>query len=346
MSKRPTISDVAQRAGVSKGTVSAVLNGKDSVHERTRERVREAIEQLNYRPSAPAMLRGKTPKRRSIGLVIKEMDNPYYMEIAAGALAQGRKHGYTVLVTSSEGDYQAEKEAVELLRDQGVDGLILTPVFDEETDLSHLFELKRRNFPFVLLEEIRGVRASLVDVDNAEAMQAVVRSLIEQGHTRLVHFAGPEYSMHSRERIDGVQRAFSGSQLIFSEATVIPTGAHLRDGYRAGLAYFRDLDPAERPTAATCYNDLVALGLLRALTELGIRVPEDVCVVGYDDLPILEYLPVSLSSVHVPKYEMGQRSTEILIHHIEAQKTLPPLKIHLESTLVDRGSTALRPVPR
>jgi LacI family transcriptional regulator/LacI family repressor for deo operon, udp, cdd, tsx, nupC, and nupG len=190
------------------------------------------------------------------------------------------------------------------------------------------------------------VRASLVDVDNAEAMQTVVRSLIEQGHTRLVHFAGPEYSMHSRERIDGVQRAFSGSKLVFSEATVVPTGAHLRDGYHAGLAYFRDLDPAERPTAATCYNDLVALGLLRALTELGIRVPDDVCIVGYDDIPILEYLPISLSSVHVPKYEMGQRSTELLIHHIEAQKTLAPLKIHLESTLVDRGSTALRPVPR
>lgn len=340
MSNRPTINDVAREAGVSKATVSAVLNGKDTVRPATREHVEGVMERLNYRPSRPARLRSHRHHRRSIGLVIKEMDNPYYTEITAGALAEGRKHGYTVLVTSSEGSYETEREVVELLCEQGVDGLIVTPVLTEDTDLSHLFELKRRNVPFVLLEDVQGVPASLIDVDNERAMQAVVRSLIEQGHTRVVHFAGPAYSSHTHQRIRGMERAFSGSHLAFTEAMIVPAGAHLEDGYRVGREYFGALAADERPTAVTCYNDLVALGLLRALAELGIAVPDEVSVVGYDDLSILDYLPHSLSSVRVPKYEMGARAAELLIRHVESRKPLPRLKLHLDATFVARASTA------
>lgn len=339
MADRPTINDVAREAGVSKASVSAVLNGKGGVGDETRARVLAVMERLNYRPSGAAAVRGVARRRRSLGLVIKEMDNPYYTEVATGALEEGRKHGYTVLVASSEGDYEAEKEAVELLREQGADGLIITPVLDEHADLSHLFELKRRNFPFVLLEEIRGVRASLVDIENVEASRRAVEHLIELGHTRIVHFAGPEYSMHSRERIEGVYRAFSGSPRVFAEDAIVPAGAHLEDGYRAGLACFRGRPADERPTGVTCYNDLVALGLLRALAELDIAVPDDVSVIGFDDLQVLDYLAVPLTSVHVPKHEMGRRATEILIRHIQAHEVLPPTKEYLPGSLVLRSST-------
>ncbi len=345
MAERPTINDVAREAGVSKASVSAVLNHKPGVSDRTRARVQAVMERLNYRPSGPVLGRSPSGKRRSVGLIIKEMDNPYYTEVATGALAEGRKHGYTVLVASSEGDYEAEKEAVELMREQGVDGLIITPVVDEHADLSHLFELKRRNFPFVLLEEIRGVRASLVDIENVEASRRAVEHLIEGGHTRIVHFAGPEYSMHSRERVEGVYRAFSRSPQIFAEDAIIPAGAHLEDGYRAGLEHFRGRPPSERATGVTCYNDLVAMGVMRALAELGIGVPGDVSVIGFDDLAIVDYLAVPLTTVHVPKHEMGRRATEILIRHIEAREALPPVKEYLAGELVLRASTRARPDP-
>jgi LacI family transcriptional regulator len=340
MAGRPTINDVAREAGVSKASVSAVLNHKPGVSESTRARVTKVMERLNYRPSGPALVRSTPHRRRALGLVIKEMDNPYYMEVAAGAMAEGRTHGYTVLVASSEGSYAAEREAVELMREQGVEGLIVTPVLDEQADLSHLFELKRRNFPFVLLEEIRGVRASLVDIENTDASRRAVEHLIDQGHTRIVHFAGPEYSTHSRERIDGVYRAFSGSPRVFAADAVVRAGARMEDGYRTGLDYFGGRSPSERPTAVTCYNDMVALGLMRALAELGLHVPEDVSVIGFDDLQILDYLPVPLTSVHVPKHEMGRRATEMLIRHIEASEALPPDKEYLPGRLVVRASTA------
>jgi LacI family transcriptional regulator, galactose operon repressor len=339
--KRPTINDVASQAGVSKATVSAVLNDSGAVKGSTRDRVLSAVEVLNYRPTQ-LVGRAGIRKAKSLGLLIKEIDNPYYAEIVLGARSHASVNGYTLLIASSEGEYEAERRAVELLQSKDVDGIMATPVLDEHADLSHFFELKRRNFPFVLLEEIRGVPGSLVDVDNVEASRKAVAYLIGQGHTRIVHFAGPGYSTHSQERIDGVRWACSGSRLIFTDEDIVPAGAHLADGYRAGLAYFRGRDPQECPTAATCYNDLVAVGLCRALAELGLRVPDDVSVVGYDDIPLAEYFPIPLTSVRVPKFKMGQIAAEMLIRHIEAHQAVPPQKVYLEAELVIRHSTRSR----
>lgn len=335
---RPTIGDVAERAGVSKATVSAVMNTPAAVRESTRERVLEVIERLNYRPSGPVR-RGAVPKHRSIGLLIREVDNPFYAEVVRGVTTVADRHSYTVLVASSEGSYETERQTIDLLREKDVDGLILYPVLNEQTDLGHLFELKRRNFPFILLEEIWGVQASLIDIDNAAASRKAVEYLLSLGHTRIVHFAGPKYSMHSRERIDGVYRAFSGSSIVFTEESILPAGAHLEDGYRTGREYFEKIPARERPTAVTCYNDLVAVGLMRALSELGIRVPEDVSVIGYDNLEILDYLPIPLTSVHIPKREIGEQAAEILVRHIEARETLQPQKVYVEADLVVRSST-------
>src|SRR5690606_15135057 len=137
----------------------------------------------------------------------------------------------------------------------------------------------------------------------------------------------------------GLYRAFSASHIAFSDDAIVPTGAHLEDGYRVGLQYFGERSAADRPTAVTCFNDMVALGLCRALTELGLRVPEDVSVVGYDNLPILDYLSIPLTSVHVPKFEMGEQAAKILLEHIQAQQVIPPRQIQFEAELVVRGST-------
>ena len=337
-STRATITDVARQAGVSKATVSAVLNDSGAVKSTTRERVLAAIDLLNYRPAAVAG-RQHARRGRCLALLVKEIDNPYYGELVLGARDHAEANGYTLLVASSEGSFASERRAVELLQAMGADGLLATPVLDDQADLSHFYELKRRNFPFVLLEDVRGVRASLVDVDNAEASRRAVVHLIEQGHVRIAHFAGPAYSMHTQERLDGVRRACSASHLIFGDADVVEAGAHLEDGYRAGLAYFRDRPAAERPTGVSCYNDLIAIGLCRALAELGLRVPHDVSVVGFDDLPLAEYLPVPLTTVAMPKRRMGAMAAEMLIRHVEAAESLPPRKVLLDAELVVRAST-------
>ena len=337
-SKRATIGDVARLAEVSKATVSAVVNGTGVVRESTRERVLDAITQLNFR-SGPAMRGNATPKKlKGLGFIIKEIDNPCYAEIALGARSVAEERGYPLLVASSEGDYEAEQRAVQLLRASGIDGLIITPVLHDGADLTHLFDLKHRNIPFVLMEQVIGMRASLVDVDNVEASSLAAEYLIAHGHSRIAHFAGPLYSMHSEERINGMRRACSASHIVFTDAQIVQAGAHLEDGYRAGLEYFRDRAPADRPTAVTCYNDLVAIGLCRALVELELRIPDDVSVIGFDDIPLAEYLPVPLATIRTPKVEMGAVAARMLIEHVESPDVLPPRRSTFGAELVTRAS--------
>lgn len=299
------------------------------------------MDELNYRPRAAARNGSRSDAGRSLALVIKEIDNPYYAEVVAGVRAVANKKGYSVEIGTSEGESEAEKRLVDLFRTKSIDGLIIIPVISEQADLSYVFELNRRNIPFVLLEEVHGIQATVIDVNNVDASKEAVKYLIDQGHTDIIHFAGPAYSMHSEERVEGVRRAYSESSLVFDQEIIVPAGARLADGYKKGKEYFSE-KRRKRPSAVTCYNDLVAIGLMRALHELGIRVPEDISVIGYDDIEIAEYLPVPLTSVRVPKYEMGERAAELLIHQIEAVKKVPPQKMHLEAALVLRDTTRAR----
>jgi DNA-binding LacI/PurR family transcriptional regulator len=191
----------------------------------------------------------------------------------------------------------------------------------------------------VLLEQVRGVPASLVDVDNVRAACEAAAHLVELGHTRLAHFAGPGYSMHTHERVHGVRRACGAAGVVFADAHVVPAGAGLADGYRAARAYFGALAEAERPTGVTCYNDLVAVGVCRALHELGLGVPDDVSVVGFDDVPLVEYLPVPLTTVRVPKHDMGRLAAELLVAQLEADAPPAPERHFLDARLVLRAST-------
>lgn len=146
--------------------------------------------------------------------------------------------------------------------------------------------------------------------------------------------------MHSDERIEGFRKAFFDSHQIYSEDFVVRVGAHLKDGYRMGLEYFRDRPPSERPTAVTCYNDLVAIGLLRALRELDIDVPGDVSVTGFDNIETCDYAPVPLTSMGVPTTEMGRKAMEVLIRQIESSKQHEPEVVNLEAEMTVRASTA------
>jgi DNA-binding LacI/PurR family transcriptional regulator len=345
-STRSTINDVARAAGVSKATVSAVLNESSPVSAELRLRVLDAVEALDYRPTRGTAAARAGGRGRSIGVLVKELDNPYFAGVIAGVRAHADAHGYAVLVSSSERDPEAERQAVALLTAGltagDVAGLIVTPVIDDDADLSHLFELKRRQVPFVLLGGIRGVPASLVGVDNLTASRAAGEHLIAQGHTRIIHFGGPTGSTQADERVDGLRRACSAARVPFTDDDVRPAGAHLEDGYRAARAYL-DATPAEaRATAVTCFNDLVAIGVCRALAEAGIAMPADVAVVGYDDIPLLEYLPVPLTSVRVPTFEMGRLAAELLLRHVDGGPSVPTQKIYLDAELVVRDSTPPR----
>ncbi|MCF7802751.1 MAG: LacI family transcriptional regulator [Candidatus Marinimicrobia bacterium] len=336
-----TISDVAKRAGVSTATVSNVINNKPGVTQITRDTVIEAMNELNYRPRGTARNLKRERSFPCIGVVVKELDNPYYTDVVSGIRQYAKSKGYTVFVTSSEGNFRQEKVIIDQLTNKDVNGVIIAPsLSDPDAEFSHLFQLQSLNYPFVLLEKVQGIHASVVDIDHVSSTKSAVKYLIDSGHSKIIHFSGPEYTSHTMDRIRGVREAYSESSLVFQEDKVlVSSGSRLEGGYETAMSYFRDLPTDEYPTAIVCYNDLIALGAIAALTELGIDVPGDVSVIGDDDIEFAKRFPIPLTTIHTPKIELGQKAAELLIDAIEASEQLPPQKLLLRPELIVRKST-------
>lgn len=337
--KKVTIDDVARRASVSKGTVSAVINEKNTVTAETRRAVLSAMKDLNYRPRGSARNLKNASAEHCIGLLIRELDNPFYTAIALGVMEYANSKGYLVLIASSEGSHANEEQITRSYSNKDIKGAIIAPVLEGTAEIEHLFRLKMINFPFVLLETVKGIQSHVVSIDNIKAMKTAVKYLIDNGHSKILHLAGPRHASHTYERIDGFRRAFSESHFACSNDMIISTGAHFEDGYRKCLEYFREKCPDQFPTAIVCYNDLVALGAIAALTEMKIKIPEDVSVVGNDDITFTRNIPVPLTTIRAPMYELGKKAAGILIGAIEAQEPMPIEKVVMDAEFVVRKST-------
>jgi LacI family transcriptional regulator len=337
--KRITIEDVAARAGVSKGTVSAVLNGKNSVKPRTRELILEVMKELNFRPRGMARNLKNGSEDRSIGIIIKDLNYPFYTTIATGVREYAYQKGYQVVITSSENDHECEKKFTHLFSTKDIKGVIIAPIVEGEAEIEHLFKLKMINYPFVLLEEVKGIQANAVVIDNLKAIRQAVKYLIDGGHRHIVHFAGPPQSSHTQERIEGFRYAFSDSTLAFSREMIVSIGSRHEEAFRNTLAYFNNLERDAYPTAVVCFNDQQALAVMSALRELNIRVPEEISIIGNDDIDYAKLYPVSLTTIHAPQKEIGRRAAEILIRNIESPVLLPPEQVLLQTELVVRDSS-------
>lgn len=337
--KKVTIDDVAERAGVSKGTVSAVINDKNTVTAETRKAVLSAMKELHYRPRGSARNLKNTSSQQSIGLLIRELDNPFYTAIALGVIAYASSKGYMVLIASSEGNHNYEEQITNSFSKKDIKGAIIAPVLEGTAEIEHLFRLKVINFPFVLLENVKGILANVVSIDNIKAIKQAVKYLIDNGHSKIVHFAGPKHASHTYERIDGFRRAYSESNFAYNNDMIVSTGAHFEDGYRKCLEYFHERNREDFPTAIVCYNDLVALGVMAALTEMKIKIPDDVSVVGNDDIPFARRIPVPLTTIRAPIAELGKKAAEILIRNIDSHKPLSIEKVVLDAEYVIRKST-------
>ncbi len=338
--KNITIDDIAKKAGVSKGTVSAVLNQKKIVRTQTRELVLSAMKELNYRPKGSARgLKNASGQFQCIGLLIRELDNPFYTGIALGVRGYASSRGYLVLTASSEGDHTYEEEITESFTAKDIKGAIIAPVLEGTAEIEHLFRLKMMNFPFVLLENIKSIQANAVSIDNIRVMKEALRYLMDNGHSKIIHFAGPRHASHTYERIDGFRRAYGESNFAFNSDMIIHVGAHIEDGYQSCLDYFQNRSREDFPTAIVCYNDLVALGVMSALSEMNIRVPDEISIVGNDDIPFSTHVPVDLTTIRAPLFELGSKAAEILINRVESPAPLPIENIILNAEFIVREST-------
>lgn len=313
-----SLKHVAERAAVSVKTVSNVVNGYEHVSATTRERVQRAIAELNYRPnlSARNLRRGRSGL---IALALPELDIPYFAEIARLIVNAASEHGLTVLIDQTGGERDREQLFISGIRSQLIDGLIFTPLALTSEDL-----MKREDsIPLVLLGETIGNRlVSHVAINSKKAGFVATQHLIELGRRRIAAIGNPvtmpSASAHTK-RLEGYYRAHAQAGLKPIQRMVIEvTSFHADEGARA---MEKLLDQAKPPDAVFCFNDLLALGAMRTLLTRGYRVPDDVAVVGFDDIEIGKYITPSLTSIAPNKEQLARSAVRSLVSQFPSEKS-------------------------
>lgn len=328
-----SIKDVAAAASVSVGTVSNVLNRRDKVSPATARRVQAAIDELGFvRNDAARQLRAG--RSRSIGLIVLDSANPFFAEVARGAEERAAAAGISVLLGNSDQDPAREGAYLDLFREQRVNGVLLTP-----HDLNAAI-LTDAGIPLVLVDgELPGGDLPSVAVDDIEGGQLAVAHLLAQGRRRIAFVGGPLAIRQVADRLEGARRALAEVPDATLEVIELDALTVLR-GREAGEAIAARQADA-RPDAVFCANDLIAVGVLQGTAILGgIRVPQDLALIGYDDIDFAQSTVVPLSSVRQPAREIGASAVDLLFDAL-ADPAAPPRHVRLRPELVVRASTVL-----
>ncbi len=312
MGRQVTIKDIAKEAGVSIATVSMIMNQKDkNISDSTREKVREIASRRGYVPNMMARSL-KTRKTRIIGLIIPDITNPFFPEIARGAEDMASTAGYSVIFCNTDDKLIREDTYIEILTEKTVDGII----FAHSADRADM-EFTACRVPIVLIDRDSGASslAGRVLVDNRKAAFSGVSYLIERGYRRIAYIAGSMTTVTARERLEGYRDALAAGNLDWDPALVKKGDYRSQWGYEA-VKELRDEGASYE--AVFCGNDLIAIGAMRALREMGKRVPEDMGVMGFDDIYLAGTATPPLTTVRQPIYDMGYQAAKILIDAIES----------------------------
>jgi len=328
----PTIQDVAWMAKVSIATVSRVINNSQhKVNQATRERVLEAIRALDYRPNALAQ--GLILKKTmTIGIIIPDISNPYYAEIVRGIQDVADQTGYAVMLQNTDRKQDRIVKFIRLFREKLADGIIFSGgiIHGYET-LSALKELRKR----VVVIGRHDVDFPAVRIDNVGGATQAVQHVIDLGHKRIGLIDGPEGSTTGVDRLMGYKNALAQSGYPIEESLMKQGDLTIRSGY---LAARELLQGSDKPTAIFAVNDLMAFGAINAAKELGLHVPDDLSVVGCDNIPLSSYFEPPLTTVEIPMYDVGTAAMRMLIDLISGK---PFERVTwFKTTLLVRHSTA------
>lgn len=329
-----TMNEVAEAAGVSIATVSRVINGSGGVSKKLERRVRQAMDQLHYHPSSIARS-FKTQETRLIGILIPLLDHPFYSRLATAIEQKLFSRDYRALICNTEEDDQREREYIEMLVRQRVDGVIIN---SSAKNTAYTHKLNDLRIPYILIDRnLPKVECGKVFCDNSQGGYLGMQHLLELGHRRIGIVAAPATQEPIIRRLRGVQEALTDYSLA-TEPDLLVTGdvQSFEMGYESAR---RLLAMTPRPTAIFALTDVMAIGVMHAAAEMGLSVPRDLSVVGYDDLPMASYMMPPLTTVAQPISEMGEAAVEMLFRQIDAPDA-PPERSVLATRLVVRGTTA------
>jgi LacI family transcriptional regulator len=331
---RPSVSDVARQAGVSPATVSRVINNTASVREPVRQRVLIAVNELGYQappyPAAPA-------RQSSIALLIPDILNPYFTEIVRGIQSEAALDGFMPLVLDAHEDPERELEFLHTLTVQPICGIIAVGLRASNEDF--MAARRQSNTPMVIINRIlRLPNVACMMVDLEQATYRAARHLLDLGHTRIAFLPGPALSETSNIRRRGVEKALSENGLELGRGISPASFPDIDGGFQAMSALLA-FPPAERPTAVVAYNDLMALGALHAIRSHHMRCPEDISVVGIDNIAMATHTNPPLTTLAIAKSQMGRIAMHILRGMINGQPPPEDSFTLVDCTLMLREST-------
>lgn len=330
-----TIKDVAKRSGVAVGTVSAVINNNSWVSDEMRLRVQKAIEELNYQPNLLAR-NLRTQRSDTIGLIVSDITNPFFPQIVRSIDAMARKNGYMVILCDANEDSQIGLDTFKVLLEKKVDGFIfIGGILDDDKLVNYL----KKKCPFiVVIERDYGVsEVGTVIVDSINAGYIATKHLLDLGYSRVGIIAGPldDVFIHgSFGRYEGYQMALKAYNMPFDEKLVKKGDFTYKGGYRAMKQYLNEKSDVRAIFAS---NDIMAIGAMVAIKEHGLRIPEDIALVGYDDIPEASYTYPSLTTIRLPKAKLGEAAVETLVSHLQGKKQVSLKKV-LPTELIIRQS--------
>ena len=322
---------VAEKAGVSVTTVSHVVNQTRFVAPETEKRVRQAMQDLNYRPNtlARSLRRGET---KTIGLILPDSANPFFAESARLLEEAAFLQSYSLILCNTNGDLEKERRYTDVLLNKQVDGIIFMAAGD---DKKSLLELIDRQFPVVIVDRILDhLEVDAVITDNHLSGYLATGYLIENGHKRIGIICGPSNVNPSAQRVTGYRQALSEADIKMDPELEVIGDFHSGSGYKAA----QQLLQTSHPTAIFACNDLMAIGALRAIREAGLSVPADISIIGHDDIEIASYLQPTLTTIAQPIEKLAETAIQLLLERIE-QPGIPPRRSILPNRLVIRQST-------
>ena len=323
---------IAEKAKVSINTVSRALNDKPDVSSVTRKRVLKIAQQVGYVPNLLAKSL-KSGQSKTIGVVIPNLSNPFFNPVLRGIDDKLREQGYNLMICNSNGDYRREEEAVVTLIQKRVDGVSLTPVGKRSLDISYL---QKMSVPFVLMmSHFKVTDTDYVGFDDKMGAFLATQHLMEKGHRRILYIGGPPYFSLARDRLFGHKKALATYGIRIDRKLLRTASPKLEEGFRIVR---KILSEGLDFSAIAAFNDYLALGAVKAIFEHGLKVPEDIAIVGYDDIEFASLSIVPLTTIQLPKYLLGSKTAQLLLAKMRTKGTKPK-KVLLKPQLKVRSST-------
>lgn len=336
MNSKVTIKDIAKVAGVSATAVSMALNGRSGVSDKTRRKILAIAEQLDYRPNfvAKSLVSNRS---YTIGLLVNNIADAFYPEMARGIEEKANAHGYSLLLCNTNRSLKGEKRSLDTLRAKGVDGVILTTV---TVDDPHLEPLIAERFPFVLInrlamDPVLENRMDYVVLDNYACGYKAAEHLYRLGHNRIALITGALNTSTGMMRTQGARQAIKDLGMERDSNLVVECGYIRENAYRAAT---RILEMEHPPTAFFAQDDHMALGVREAVLKKGLKIPEEIALMGVDDIDMASLTGVDLTTISQKKYEMGVLGVEILVRKIENDAPHMVSKVVLEAEIIKRRS--------